>query len=179
MHRRGAPGLAELVATNGNDETVSPRARRYVARLAALASTTRRPFCFDSTSLIDYFARNEPAASLLDPLLLAPNVSVVVSTISLAELVTRATAQGNLARVATVHAALLRLPAIAVVALDQTHALETAAVRADTGLKLPDAAIVATARLANASALSGNDRQWRNKPLGVPYHLIDDILALP
>jgi len=40
------------------------------------------------------------------------------------------------------------------------------------------AAIIATARLAGATALIGNDRQWRNKPLGVVYHHVDDILAL-
>ncbi len=62
--------------------------------------------------------------------------------------------------------------------LDQKHAIETAYVRAATGLKLPDAAIVATALLAGAVALIGNDRQWRNKPLGVPYHHMDDIVAL-
>ena len=42
---------------------------------------------------------------------------------------------------------------------------------------MPDAAVVATARLANASALIGNARQWRHKPLGVPYHHMDDIVA--
>jgi hypothetical protein len=61
---------------------------------------------------------------------------------------------------------------------DQTHAIETAFVRAETRLKLPDAAIVATARLADAFAILGNDRQWRPRPLGVPYHHMDDILAL-
>ena len=27
--------------------------------------------------------------------------------------------------------------------------------------------------------LIGNDHRWKNKPLGVPYHHLDDILALP
>jgi predicted nucleic acid-binding protein len=60
--------------------------------------------------------------------------------------------------------------------VDQKHALEAAHVRAQTGLKLPDAAIVATARLADAHTLIGNDRQWRNMPLGVAFLCIDDIL---
>ena len=65
-----------------------------------------------------------------------------------------------------------------IIDLDQRHAIEAAYVRAATGLKLPDAAIIATARLARATTLIGNDRQWRNKPLGVTYHHMDDILAL-
>jgi PIN domain nuclease of toxin-antitoxin system len=73
---------------------------------------------------------------------------------------------------------LAKLAPVTIVDLDQRHAIETAYVRAATGLKLPDAAIIATARLAGAAALIGNDRQWRNKPLGVAYHHMDDILAL-
>jgi hypothetical protein len=42
----------------------------------------------------------------------------------------------------------------------------------------PDVAIVATARIANAVGLIGKDRRWRAKPLGVPYHYLDDIIAL-
>lgn len=63
------------------------------------------------------------------------------------------------------------------VPVDHPHAIEAAIVRSRTGLKRPDAVIVATARRAGASALIGTDRQWRTKPLGVPDHHIDDILA--
>jgi hypothetical protein len=43
-------------------------------------------------------------------------------------------------------------------------------------LKLPDAAIVATARVAGALALVGNDRAWRYKPLGIRYIHLDDVV---
>lgn len=150
----------------------------FVRRLAARSIRSGRPLCFDSSALIDYFAGNDPIASLLRPLLKAPEVAVVVSTISLAELITRPAMANEQHRVDAIHAALLALPGSRIVGLDERHALETAFVRAETGLKLPDAAIVATARLAGASALLGNDRRWRTTALGVPYHHIGDILIL-
>ena len=70
------------------------------------------------------------------------------------------------------------IPRLLIINFGQEHALEAAFVRARTGLKFPDAAIVATARLANAHSIIGNDRQWRNKPLGVEFLCIDDILAM-
>ena len=140
---------------------------------------TRQPICLDSSALIDFAAPNEPVASLIEPLLVTPDIPVVISTISLAELVTRPARLGDFARVQALHAALLRLPGLTLVPFDADHALEAAAVRAQTNLPLPDAAIIATARRANASALIGNDHKWRTRHLGVTYHLVDDILALP
>jgi predicted nucleic acid-binding protein len=129
--------------------------------------------------LIDYFAGNDPVAALLEPPLRDPAVPVVVSTIALAELVTRPARNRDLALLNAIYASLLALPGLRVVDFDQDHAIETAHVRGETNLHLPDAAIVATARRAGASALLGNDRKWRTRRLGVPYHLIADILALP
>ncbi len=103
---------------------------------------------------------------------------MVISTITLAEAVTRPARDGNADRVNAIHRGLLTLPRMHIIELDQRHAIETAYVRGQTGLKLPDACVIATARLANAYALIGNDRQWRNKHLGVPYHHMDDILTL-
>jgi hypothetical protein len=69
------------------------------------------------------------------------------------------------------------LPSLRTIALDDDVAAMTAVVRARTGLKLPDAAIVAAALIGDAHALIGNDRVWKNRGLGVPYHHLDDILA--
>jgi predicted nucleic acid-binding protein len=157
----------------------SAGARGYIDRLIAVAILGGSPVCIDSAPLIDFAARNEPTSSLLRPLLRHHYAPIVISTITLAEVIARPTAEGNSRGVTDIHQTLLALPNMLIVDLDQQHALETAVVRADTGLKLPDAAIVATARLAGAGALIGNDRQWRGKQLGVPYHHVDDILALP
>jgi PIN domain nuclease of toxin-antitoxin system len=115
---------------------------------------------------------------LLAPLLEDADLDIVASVITLAEAVARPARAGDRQRVAAVAAALTALPRFRFIDFDRSHALEAAFVRGSTDLKLPDAAIIATARLANSIALIGNDRQWRNKPLGVPYHHMDDLLAL-
>ncbi|MEA2585019.1 MAG: hypothetical protein QOF33_3104 [Thermomicrobiales bacterium] len=129
--------------------------------------------------LIAYVTGEEPVASLVAPLLEDLDLIVVVSAISLTEVVTRPARAGDRGRVDAIAAALSALPRLQFVEFDRRHALEAAFVRGQTDLKLPDAAIIVTARLANAIAIIGNDRHWRNKPLGVPYHHMDDILALP
>jgi PIN domain nuclease of toxin-antitoxin system len=158
---------------------LSAGARQYVDAIAASARAQGRPICLDTAALIAYVAWEEPAAVIVEPLLSDSSLRVVISTLTLAEAVTRPAMSGDFVRVQAIHDALLALPGCLIVDVDQRHAIETAIVRGLTGLKLPDAAVVATARLAQAAALVGNDRQWRNKPLGVPYHHIDDILALP
>lgn len=150
----------------------------FIGQLAARSVSSGRPLCFDSSALIDYFAGNDPIASLLGPLLETSAVTVVVSTISLAELVTRSAKADDQEQVEAIYAALLALPGSRLVGLDERHAIEAAFVRAETGLKLPDAAIVATARLAGAIALVGNDRRWRTADLGVPYHHLGDVSSL-
>ncbi len=153
--------------------------RDAIASLVLAARLDGHPICLDSGPLIDYLARQRPVTDLLDPLLLDPAVPVVISTITLVEVLGRPALAGDTAVIGAIRRALLALPAFRIVDLDQAHAVETALVRAGTGLKLTDAAIIATARLANASALLGNDRQWGTKPLGVAYHHVDDLLALP
>jgi predicted nucleic acid-binding protein len=148
-----------------------------VLRRAAVSG--RQPICFDSAPLIDYVALQEPVATLLRPLLETADVPVVISAISLAEVVIRPAMAADHARVAAIHRALIAVPSLTIVEFDPRHAIEAALVRGLTGLRLPDAAVIATARLAGAGELVGNDRRWRAKPLGVPYHHLDDILALP
>lgn len=58
----------------------------------------------------------------------------------------------------------------------RSHLMETAAIRSLTRLKLPDAAIVATARVAGAIAIVGNDRVWQARPLGIQYIHLDDVI---
>jgi len=156
-----------------------PAAARYVDRLVREAIAAGQPVCFDSTAMIAYISLEQPVAALLGRLIDDRRLAKIVSTITLAEVLTRPEARGDASLVAEIRDAFGRVPNFRIVDFDQDHAAATAAVRAQTGLKLPDAAIVATARLAGAGALLGNDRQWRGKPLGVPYHHLDDVLALP
>jgi PIN domain nuclease of toxin-antitoxin system len=141
-----------LASTGPVSDSLSSGARRLVATLMADARATGQPVCLDRSALVDFVARAEPVRSLLSPLIRAADVPLVISTVTLAKLVTRPARTGDLVRVRVMHAALLRLPGMTVVDLDQDHAVETARVHAETGLRLPDAAIIATARRANASA---------------------------
>lgn len=127
--------------------------------------------------IIAFLSATEPYASLVASILEDESVRAVLSTITLSESVVRTARSGGMPGLETVAASLYALPNCAWMDLDRRHALETARVRSATGLRLPDAAVVATARLANACALIGNDRQWRGKDLGVPYHHMDDLLA--
>lgn len=161
------------------NQPLTPGAKREIGRLMRAAILARRPICLDTGPLIDYIGNQEPTASLIEPVLMEPRVRIVISTISLAESVVRAARLGDPIRIARMHQAILALPGMDVVDFDQEHAIEAAGIRVRTELKLPDAAIVATALLSDAIALLGNDRQWRTRPLGVPYYHVDDILAVP
>jgi hypothetical protein len=72
---------------------------------------------------------------------------------------------------------LVRFSHMSVIGFERDHAESTALVRAATGLKLPDAAVIATAYLSNALAIIGNDKQWRNKQLDIPYVHLDDLIG--
>ena len=98
--------------TDAGGATIPPSAgaRRLIAGLAAQAAATALPICLDSSALIDYVARQEPVFRSSRRLILAPDVPLVVSTISLTELVTRPARSGDLALVRALHAALDRPP---------------------------------------------------------------------
>ena len=103
---------------------------------------------------------------------------VLISTISLAEaLVVPARTLGPV-EIDRARAEIMRIFGLIIIPLDEECAMQTAVIRARTGLKFPDSAIIATAHVGDAYALIGNDRIWKNRDLGVPYHHLDDILAL-
>ena len=98
--------------------------------------------------------------------------------VTLSEVLVLPAKNGDLTLMDGLRRLVVALPGLTLVGIDERGARETALVRAATGLPLPDAAVVAAARLVNAVALIGNDRRWRPKPLGVPYEHLDDIVAL-
>ena len=164
-------------AADGGGCAVSPGSL-VIARLARDAARFARPIGLDTQALIGYVEDREPIASLLARIVDDPNVPIVISTVSIAELLTLPARSADRKVLDTLLFAIASLPGMTVHSIDERTALETALVRAQTGLKLPDAAIVATARLVNALAIVGNDRQWRNRPLGVAYVHLDDIMSI-
>jgi predicted nucleic acid-binding protein len=59
-------------------------------------------------------------------------------------------------------------PNLKIVDIDKNIALQAAQIRAKTGLKLPDALIIASAR-AFGCVLIGTDTQWEQKSLGIKF----------
>ena len=103
---------------------------------------------------------------------------IVVSFLTVAETLALPARTSDEYMLERMQSAVLSLPGLVAVPFDDKIVVLTTIVRNKTGLKLPDAAVVAAALTKNACALIGNDRIWKNRDLGVPYHHLDDMLAL-
>ena len=153
-------------------------ARRYIKQLSIDAIEQNRPIAFDTSALIPFLERRPRYGPLLLPLFGQFGPRATISSVALAELLVVPARDGGATRVEITRRAVLNLPRIVTVPLDDVAAGRTALVRARTGLKFPDAAVLAAALSMDAIAIIGNDRRWKNRDLGVPYHHLDDILAL-
>ena len=129
----------------------------------------------DSSALIAYLAGKNPHARFVTELL-ESNAKIVVSAITASESLMRTVEAYGRDFADDILASFLESSRMFLVPFDRVHVLETAAIRSVTRLKLPDAAIVATARLAGALAIVGNDRVWQNRPLGIQYIHLDDVV---
>jgi len=144
-----------------------------VATLLEIGRRDGRPVCFDTSAMLAYLS-DEPGAPFVARLLNDVSLTILISTVTLAEIAVRPARLGQEAVMAIV-GRVLGLPRLAVQPLDEATALKTAEVRAPSGLLFPDAAVVATARMRGSVALIGNDRGWRNKSLGIPVFLLNDL----
>ena len=104
----------------------------------------------DSSALIAYLAGKNPHARFVTELL-ESNAKIVVSAITASESLMRTVEAYGRDFADDILASFLESSRMFLVPFDRVHVLETAAIRSVTRLKLPDAAIVATARLAGAN----------------------------
>ena len=72
---------------------------------------------------------------------------------------------------------LTNFPNPSLIPLDNSLAREVALVRAETGLRMPDAIQIAAARIAGTDAIVTNDRRWLKKVTGPALVLLDDYLG--
>lgn len=143
-------------------------------RLACETATrSGRPVCLDASALVAYLA-NERHARHVAPLIVDSACPLVISAATLAELLVHEARKGR-ADAEGLAEQLLRLPGMSVAPVDNETAIESAIVRAELGLALPDALVVATARLRAAVAIVGNDRRWQRGRLGVPFICLDEL----
>ena len=84
------------------------------------------------------------------------------SVLSASELLIRPIRSG-VENLALMHAFLTTFPHLTVLPMDLTVAVEAATIRAATGIRLPDAVVIASGLLAGCEAIISNDEQWQQR----------------
>jgi predicted nucleic acid-binding protein len=104
----------------------------------------------------------------------AGRIEGLITTVTLAEILTAPAKARNEVAMEEYRLYLTQFPHLRLVSLDATLAAETARVRAETGLRTPDAVQVAAGRLAGADAIITNDRRWAGRVLQPVVVMLDD-----
>lgn len=150
-----------------------------VAALAAALTT--HPIVFVDTMVIVYLLENHPvyadvAATVMNTIEQGV-VTGVTSMLTLAELLTGPALAGNLTALRDYELYLTNFPNLTLHPIDADVARKVATVRAATGLRTPDAIQLATAELAGATAIVGNDKGWKGKTGALDLLLLDAFLV--
>ena len=103
-------------------------------------------------------------------------VAGLTTTITLAELLTRPAQANDQRAIQEYELYVTHFPNLRIVPLDVELARETARVRAETGLRMPDAVQVAAARLYEADAIVTNDHRWQNRVHSPSLILLDEYV---
>ena len=99
----------------------------------------------------------------------------VTSALTLAELLTGPACAGNLQAMRDYEIYLTNFPNLVILPIDKSLARSIAQTRAATGLRLPDVVQLATASVAGADVIIGNDKQWQGKVGDRTYLMLDDF----
>ena len=135
-----------------------------------------RPIWLDTAALISFLQRDNEYATRLRSIIEHPGIPVGISTMTFAETLAGLARFGDELALHRLRNGLKRLPNFAVASFDEESASIAAWIRGQTGLKLPDAGIIASARRANAVCIIGNDLRWRNKELGIRFVSLADLI---
>lgn len=146
-----------------------------IETVLAQALRDRRSVALDSSALIAFFSDDQPFAGIVGRLI-ESDALIVISAITLSESLVRFITTHGRASAEKISASLHASSRVHLVPFGVQQAVEAAEIRSVTRLKLPDAAIIATARVAGAIAIVGNDRAWQNKTLGIRYIHLDDVV---
>ncbi len=129
----------------------------------------------DTNCLIYLLEGQSPRRQALMERVMSPRRRSIVSTLAVAELLVarfRLTAE----HAAEARAAIEGLPGIDIVAVGLEVASRAAAIRAATGLKLPDAVHLATALELGAAGFLTNDAALARVTAVIPVFRVDDLL---
>lgn len=149
------------------------------ARLAAELAKHRKAG-LDSVILIYHLEGLAPYAELTEVIFTAlarGQLQVVLSTISVTELLVKPFVTGQEERIHACEQFLLGLPSTSLMAPEYEVAKRAARLRAQYGLRTPDALLLATALEAGASVFLTNDAQLRRaEKEGMAFIILDDYL---
>ena len=135
---------------------------------AALGDTER--VLFDSSALIAFHSRLEAAHPLAKHVLDrveedSDPLRGYYSVLSATELLIRPMRTG-VAEFTFMHTFLTTYPNLTLLPVDLTVATQAATLRAISGIRLPDAIVVASGLLAGCEAIVTNDEEWKRKLAG-------------
>lgn len=102
-------------------------------------------------------------------------VAGVVSSVTLAELLTAPAQAGDKRAMQDYELYVTHFPNLTIVPCDVAVARLAAQVRGRTGLRLPDAIVLATGQYAAAGAVVSNDKRWRGKTGNMTLLLLEDF----
>ena len=132
----------------------------------------------DTSALIAYHSSAERVHPLARHLLgriedASDPLTGYFSVISAAELLVRPYRRG-IPELTLMHTFLAGFPNLVVLPMDLTVAAEAATVRAITGIRMPDAIIIASGLLSGCEAVVSNDEQWKRRmePLFHQFHWV-------
>jgi predicted nucleic acid-binding protein len=140
----------------------------------------------DTSAVLAYLSGSEPAsavaASIIDGYVASGRNAAIVSTITVTEALVRPIHAASATAIRLVEDFLLRFPNMRIEPVTVAVAREAARIRAATAAPTPDALIIATAVIASARVVVGNDRTWPNiakrAGLGLDVVVIDQLARL-
>ncbi len=131
------------------------------------------------TSIIIYFLQGiSPYNTVLNPLFRLfeeRRLQAVISVITEAELLVGPLKKNDQEALAKVKLLLNEFPGLEVIPVSRQIGEMAASIRAETGLPLPDALIIATAKSAGCDVILGNDRLWSKIDV-LPVMLLDNYV---
>jgi predicted nucleic acid-binding protein len=136
---------------------------------------------FDTSAVLAYLSGAEPAsaaaASIVDDFVAGGRNRALVSAITLTEALVRPMRAGSPAAIRLVDDFLVQFPNLRVEPVTIAIAREAARIRAATAAPTPDALILATAAVAGASIVVGNDRSWPSLAKRAKLAIVVIVLA--
>ena len=146
--------------------------------MGPLTLPSRGSIYLDTTAIIYSVERNEPYCTLLDPVWQqaeAGRLVVVCSELAVSETLVRPIREGNTDLEAVFRSLFTAREMVLVPATRQLWE-DAARLRAETGLKTPDALHAATALRADCSLFITNDTGFR-RVQGLPLIVLEDLLT--